>query len=234
MNLPNRITLCRLCLIPVFVFFYLADFIPYGKLVAALLFVIACLTDFLDGHIARKRNLVTTLGSFFDTVADKLLVMSGFLVVVAYPITANGGVRPDSPIIFPDYLGIIVAIIVIARELMIMALKSLAASKGVIMHADMYGKVKATFQFITLIYYFFYAFVVEEFYYAIDGVANTVISLVGYILLAITVIMTILSAVNYLVKNKHVFKDEKKEEKTENGGKVVEISDEKKETKNSK
>ena len=209
MNLPNRITLCRLCLIPVFVFFYLADFIPYGKLVAALLFVIACLTDFLDGHIARKRNLVTTLGSFFDTVADKLLVMSGFLVVVAYPITANGGVRPDSPIIFPDYLGIIVAIIVIARELMIMALKSLAASKGVIMHADMYGKVKATFQFITLIYYFILAFLVQGFYSSVEGTAWTVLCIIGYVLLAVTLILTIISGFNYIWKNRQVLKDAK-------------------------
>lgn len=211
MNLPNRITLCRLCLIPVFIFFYLADFIPYGKLVATLVFIVACLTDFVDGHIARKRNLCTTLGSFFDTVADKLLVMSGLLVLVAYPITANGG-ETALPIIMPDYVGIVVAIIIIARELVIMALRSLAASKGVVLNADMFGKVKATFQFITLIYYFFYAFIVEEFYYAIAGVANTVLSLIGYVLLAITLILTIVSACNYLIKNKHVFKDEKKVE----------------------
>ena len=209
MNLPNRITLCRLLLIPVFTFFYLATFIPYGKLVATIIFLVACLTDFLDGHIARKRNMVTTLGNFFDTVADKLLVMSGFLLIVAYPITANGGNLLPRPILFPDFLGIIIAIVIIARELIVMALRSLAASKGVVLKADMYGKVKATFQFITLIYYFAYAFVVEEFYYAIVGVANTVLSLVGYVLLAITLIMTILSMCNYLIKNKHVFKEDK-------------------------
>lgn len=211
MNLPNRITLCRLLLIPVFVFFYLATFIPYGKLVAAIIFAVACLTDFLDGHIARKRNMVTTLGNFFDTVADKLLVMSGLLLVVAYPVTANGGNFSSNPIIYPDYLGIVVAIIIIARELVVMALRSLAASKGVVLKADMYGKVKATFQFITLFYYFIYAFIVEEFYYAIDGVANTVLSLVGYIFLAATLILTILSMCNYLIKNRHVFKDKKEE-----------------------
>lgn len=209
MNLPNRITLCRLLLIPVFVFFYLATFIPYGKLVATIIFAVACLTDFLDGHIARKRNMVTTLGNFFDTVADKLLVMSGFLLIVAYPVTANGGNFSSSPIIYPDYLGIVIAIIIIARELMIMALRSLAASRGIVLKADMYGKVKATFQFLTLIYYFAYAFIVEEFYYAISGVANTVLSLIGYVFLAITIILTILSMINYLVKNRHVFKEEK-------------------------
>ena len=212
MNLPNRITLCRLLLIPVFVFFYLATFIPYGKLVATIIFAIACLTDFLDGHIARKRNMVTTLGNFFDTVADKLLVMSGFLLIVAYPVTANGGNFSSSPIIYPDYLGIVIAIIIIARELIVMALRSLAASKGVVLKADMYGKVKATFQFITLIYYFAYAFILEEFYYALTGVANTVLSLIGYVFLAITLILTILSMINYLIKNRHVFKEEKQAE----------------------
>lgn len=216
MNLPNRITLCRLLLIPVFVFFYLADFIPYGKLVATIILAIACLTDFLDGHIARKRNMVTTLGTFFDTVADKLLVMSGFLLIVAYPVTANGGNFSSSPIIYRDYLGIAIAIIVIARELIVMALRSLAASKGVVLKADMYGKVKATFQFITIIYYFIYAFVVEEFYYAIGDLGNTIFSLIGYILLAITIILTILSMCNYLIKNRHVFKEEKAEEISQN------------------
>ncbi len=209
MNLPNRITLCRLLLIPVFAFFYLADFIPYGKLVATIIFMVASFTDFLDGHIARKRNMVTTLGTFFDTVADKLLVMSGFLLIVAYPITANGGNLLPRPILFPDFLGIIIAIVIIARELIVMALRSLAASKGVVLKADMYGKVKATFQFLTLIYYFAFAFIVEEFFYAIAGVAYTVLCLIGYVFLAITLIMTILSMCNYLIKNKHVFKEDK-------------------------
>lgn len=209
MNLPNRITLCRLLLIPVFTFFYLATFIPYGKLVATIIFLVACLTDFLDGHIARKRNMATTLGNFFDTVADKLLVMSGFLLIVAYPITANGGNLLPRPILFPDFLGIIIAIVIIARELIVMALRSLAASKGVVLKADMYGKVKATFQFLTLIYYFAFAFIVEEFFYAIAGVAYTVLCLIGYVFLAITLIMTILSMCNYLIKNKHVFKEDK-------------------------
>ena len=89
MNLPNKITCVRLALIPVFVFFYMADFIPYGKLVAALVFAAACLTDFLDGRIARKRGLVTNLGKFLDPIADKVLVMAGLLVLIAWPITPH-------------------------------------------------------------------------------------------------------------------------------------------------
>ena len=212
MNTPNKLTIARMILTPIFLFVFTFEAIPQHELWGTILFVIGSFTDFLDGHIARKRNMVTTLGTFFDTVADKLLVMSGFLLIVAYPITANGGNLLPRPILFPDFLGIIIAIVIIARELIVMALRSLAASKGVVLKADMYGKVKATFQFLTLIYYFAFAFIVEEFYYAIAGVAYTVLCLIGYVFLAITVILTILSMINYLVKNRQVFKEEKQAE----------------------
>lgn len=191
-------------------FFYLADFIPYGKLVAGIVFAIACLTDFLDGHIARKYNLVTTLGKFLDSIADKVLVMSGLLCLVAYPITANGGTRLPMPAITPTYIGVIAAAIILARELLISAFRQLAASKNIVLAADMCGKVKAVFQFITLIFYFVYAFLVEEFYYAIDGVANTALNITGYVLLAITIALTIASAWRYVALNKQVFKDANK------------------------
>lgn len=216
MNLPNKITVCRLILIPVFMFFYLADFIPYGKLVAGIVFAIACLTDFLDGHIARKYNLVTTLGKFLDSIADKVLVMSGLLCLVAYPLKPNYGTlpMPEDPEIFaaikPFYVGIIVAAIILARELLISAFRQLAASKNIVLAADMCGKVKAVFQFITLIFYFVYAFLVEEFYYAIDGVANTALNITGYVLLAITIALTIASAWRYVALNRQVFKDANK------------------------
>ncbi len=208
MNLPNKITICRICLIPIFIFFYLASFIPYGKLVATLIFALACLTDFLDGRIARKRNLVTNLGKFLDPIADKVLVMSGILLLIAVPITANGGDFTAQPAIFPTYLGVVVGIVILARELIVSAFRQLAASKNVVMAADIYGKVKTVFQFITMIFYMCYAFIVEEFYYAIEGTANTVLCLVGYVLLAVTVIMTIISGMNYIMKNKQVLKDE--------------------------
>lgn len=209
MNLPNKISLCRILIIPLFVFFYLATFIPYGKLIAMLLFAIACFTDFLDGHIARSRNMVTNLGKFLDSIADKVLIMAGIILLVAVPITANGGTRPPEPAIFPTYIGAVIAIVVLGREFIISALRQIAAAKNVILAADIYGKVKAVFQFITLIYYFAYAFIVEEFYYAIQGTAHTVICLIGYILLAATIILTLVSAGKYLASNKQVFKDEK-------------------------
>jgi len=211
MNLPNKISLCRIMLIPVFVFFYLATFIPFGKLIATIIFAIACLTDFVDGKIARSRGLVTNLGKFLDSIADKVLVMAGIILVIACPITANGGTGNPMPVIMPDYVGIVAGIIILARELLISAFRQIAATKNVVMAADMYGKVKATFQFITLVFYFVYAFLIEEFYYAIEGVPNTVLSLVGYVLLGVTVIMTIVSAVKYITNNRQVLKDEKKQ-----------------------
>ena len=83
MNLPNKITLCRLLLIPVIIFFYLADsFIPAGKLIATIIFAIAIFTDFLDGYFARKLNMVTTLGKFLDNIADKMLVLSCLVLLI--------------------------------------------------------------------------------------------------------------------------------------------------------
>lgn len=195
-----------------FVFFFLADFVPYGKLIAAFLFAIACFTDFLDGNIARKRGLVTNMGKFLDPIADKVLVMAGLIVAIACPITANGGVNPAQPILGPSWVGIVAVVIILAREFVVSAFRQIAATKKLVLAADMYGKVKAVFQFITLIYYFVYAFIVEEFYYAIAGTANTVLGIVGYVFLAITVILTIISGVKYIVGNRQVFKDEPKEE----------------------
>lgn len=206
MNLPNKITCIRLALIPVFVFFFLADFIPYGKLVAAVVFAVACLTDFLDGKIARKRGLVTNLGKFLDPIADKVLVMAGIVCLVATPIVPNGGVI-EAPAIFPIAVGVVAGIVILAREFIISAFRQVAATKNLVLAADMYGKVKAVFQFITLIYYLLLAFMIEEFYYAIEGVAFTVLNVVGYVFLAITVIMTIVSAWKYVANNIRVLKD---------------------------
>ena len=212
MNLPNKITTVRLLLIPLFVFFYMADFIPggWGKLVAAVIFAAACFTDFLDGKIARKRGLVTNLGKFLDPIADKCLVMAGLILVVAYPITANGGTRGDLPAIIPAYVGAVAAIIILARELIISAFRQVAATRNIVLAADMYGKVKAVFQFITLIYYFVYAFLIQGYFYAIEGTANTVLGIVGYVFLAVTVIMTIISGWKYISNNIQVLKEEKK------------------------
>lgn len=211
MNLPNKITCVRIALIPVFVLFYMIDVIPYGKLIATLIFAIACLTDLLDGKIARKRGLVTNLGKFLDPIADKVLVMSALLLLIAYPVVPHVGYGAE-PAIMPQYIGIIATIIILGRELIISAFRQIAATKNVVMAADIYGKVKTVFQMATLIFYFLYAFIIEEFYVSTSQgwlTANTVLNIIGYVLLAITVIMTIVSAWKYIANNKQVLKDEK-------------------------
>lgn len=214
MNLPNKITVCRICLIPFVLFFFLADFIPYGKLISAIIFGIAALTDNIDGRIARKRNLVTDLGKFLDPIADKVLVMSGLLLIVAWPISGAGVVNIE-PSVWPVWLGIICAIIILSRELIISAFRQIAATKNLVMAADKFGKIKTLIQDITIFLYMIYAFIVSEFYTAIKGNANTILSIILLAFLILTTIITVISGLNYILKNKHVLfeKSDKKNEK---------------------
>ncbi len=219
MNTPNKITLARILLIPFIVFFYLANFIPWGQFIAGAIFVIACFTDFLDGYLARKNNQVTTLGKFLDTIADKILIMTALILIIATPIANVNGVAQS--IIRPEWFGIVCAILILMREFAVSALRQVAASKGVVLAAEKSGKVKAVFQFITLSLYFFYAFFVVEFYnggFAVHKTANTVMAIIMLVLLGLTTILTITSGLGYLYRNKHVFAniEEKKEDSQEN------------------
>lgn len=196
MNLPNRITLVRIFLIPIMIFLYLASFIPYGKLIATIVLVIACCTDFLDGAIARKNNLVTDLGKFLDPIADKLLTMSALLLVVVDHI-------------IPAPYGVIISIIIIGREFIISAFRQIAATKNFVMAADAWGKIKTIFQDIALPALFFLAFVYEEGLFGATFV--NVFSIICYVLIGIATLLTIISAVNYLVKNRQILKSDKGE-----------------------
>ncbi len=207
MNTPNKITLSRLLLIPLIVFFYLATFIPYARLVAAILFVIAALTDFVDGRIARKTNQVTDLGKFFDAIADKVLTMTGFILIIAVPITGT------APVVWPSWLGVVCVVIMLAREFIISALRQLAASKGKVLAADMSGKIKATLQFVAIVLYMFYAFFLTDIIQSIaPSVVDRVTGIIGLILmifLAAATVLTVYSGVHYLIQNRFVFKNEK-------------------------
>ena len=210
MNTPNKITLSRLLLIPLIVFFYLATFIPYARLVAAILFVIAALTDFVDGHIARKTNQVTDLGKFFDAIADKVLTMTGFILIIAVPITGT------APVVWPSWLGVVCVVVMLAREFIISALRQLAASKGKVLAADMSGKIKATLQFVSIVLYMFYAFfltdIAPNLSTSVVETSTGIIGLILMIVLALATVLTVYSGVHYLIQNRFVFKDEKKSE----------------------
>lgn len=135
MNLPNKLTILRVLLIPFFVFFMLADSFGYtGRLVALALFCIASFTDFLDGHIARKHNLVTNFGKFMDPLADKLLVCSALICFVEM-----------------EELAAWIVIIIMAREFIISGFRLVASDSGVVIAANMWGKFKTVSQMIMII-----------------------------------------------------------------------------------
>lgn len=195
MNLPNKLTVMRMCLIPFVMFFYLANFIPYGigKIVALTIFVVAALTDLLDGKIARKYNLVTNLGKFLDPIADKILTSS-----VLFMLIADGTI--------PAPWGVIVVSIIIAREFMVSALRLLAASKGTVLAADIWGKAKTMVQMIAIPVCMLIPFVDEL--GSADWLVLT-IQIAGWALIGVATVLTVISGANYLIKNKDCFKESK-------------------------
>lgn len=194
MNLPNKISMIRIFLIPFMVFFYLADFIPsgYGKLVALIILVIASATDKLDGYIARKYNLITDMGKFLDPIADKLLVMSALILVIA-----------DGTI--PAPYGVLAGIVIIGRELIISAFRQVAAAKNFVMAADWWGKIKMVVQVISLPALFFLSFVYTN--GCVTDIGLFTIEIINWVLLGLATLLTIVSGSNYIIKNFNVLKN---------------------------
>lgn len=191
MNLPNKLTLSRIIMIPFIMLFYLVPMFPYCKVVALALFLLASFTDMLDGKIARKYNLITNFGKFLDPIADKLLTST-----VLFMIVADGTVNM--------YFGVITLTIVIGREFMVAALRQLAATKGVVIAADKLGKYKTVSQMVALTGFLLYSLLITEI-----GVCtfNTVLMWVCNVFLGVSVLLTIISGINYMTKNKEAFKD---------------------------
>ena len=207
MNTPNKITLSRLLLLPIIIFFYIADFIPYGRLVATIVFIIACLTDFLDGYLARKNNQVTDLGKFFDSIADKVLIMTGMILIVSVPVQGYTTVFCPT-----EWLGVVCIIIMLAREFIISALRQVAASKGIVLAADKGGKIKATVQYVSVTLYMAFGFVLTDIIPEITESNDKALSIVKFILMVILIVATILtiySGASYLIRNRKVFTSEK-------------------------
>lgn len=193
MNLPNKLSLIRIFLVPFVMFFYLASFIPFGKLIAIAIFIIAALTDMLDGKIARKYNLITDLGKLLDPIADKLLVTAALLlVVIDYTI--------------PQPWGIIIAMVIIGREFIISAFRQIAASKNFVMAADKLGKLKTLVTDISLPLLMLLAYFNQN--TTLSGLWLDIFTIVNYVLIAIATLLTIVSAINYFVKNKQVLKND--------------------------
>ena len=180
MNLPNKLTLFRVVLIPFFVFFLLAPYFEeYGNYIAVAIFIVASITDFLDGKIARKYNLVTNFGKFMDPLADKLLVCSALICLIQLEL-------------IPAW----VVIIIIAREFIISGFRLIASDNGVVIAASYWGKFKTAFQMLTVIV-------------LILNIPNKVFIILGTVLIYVSLALTVISLIDYIAKNKDVLKDQK-------------------------
>lgn len=187
MNLPNKLTVMRLIFIPFYIFFLMTDFFSFSSHIALVLFCCACITDTLDGKIARKYNLVTDFGKFADPLADKILVVSGMVCFVAL-----------------GRLPFWVCIIILAREFAISGFRQVAAAKGTVIAASYWGKFKTTFQMIMLILMTFdmKSLVIKNGWsITVWNVYNIVTIVVMYIALALTII----SMIDYFYKNREGF-----------------------------
>ncbi|AIG65732.1 CDP-diacylglycerol--glycerol-3-phosphate 3-phosphatidyltransferase [Weissella tructae] len=191
MNLPNKLTVFRIVLIPVFMLLLtlpldwgmvtiLGATMPVVHLVAAIVFIIASLTDFLDGQIARRENLVTNFGKFADPLADKLLVMTALIFFVQF-----------------DWVAAWVVSIIVIRELAITGLRTLIVeNNGQVLAAAMPGKIKTTSQMIAIIF-----FLLHNIGFALIGLPF------AQIMMWIALIATIYSGIDYFYQNRRVFSD---------------------------
>lgn len=198
MNLPNKLTLARLILIPFFIAAFYLGFFMGHYFVALGIFVIASITDFFDGYIARKYNMITDLGKFFDPIADKVLVLSGLIVLISDPYETN--VFAQIGTIGMIYGGIGVSIIM-AREMVVSSLRMMAAKKSVVLAAEMTGKVKTFFTDVTIIILLLTGDLLN-----FAPSVGIIFDYIGLACFGISVLLTVYSGISYLIKNKEVFK----------------------------
>lgn len=178
MNLPNKLTVLRMLMVPLFVLFMYLD-IPGNYLIAFILFIVASITDALDGMIARKYNLITDFGKLMDPLADKLLVIAALMSFI------DAGFVPGW-----------IVFIIVARELSVSIMRAVAASEGKVIAAGGSGKIKTIVQMIAIVVLLFGAF---------TNIA--IIILIGQILIYISAVLTVYSGAEYFYKNRSLFSD---------------------------
>ena len=196
MNLPNKLTISRVVMIPVFILFFYLHFTAH-YFVALAVFGIASLTDLFDGKIARKYHLVTNLGKFLDPIADKVLVLSAFVVFLTIPSIFNANLGEWAIIV----AGCGVAVI-LAREIIVSGFRMVAASSGAVIAADMIGKYKTVTQDIAVIVLLIGVGVQE----LTSHLVGQIINYIGLGFFALSVVLTVISGINYIVKNIEVLK----------------------------
>ena len=179
MNVPNTLTIIRVLLIPFFVAFMLCNITAYDNYIALAIFIVASLTDTLDGYLARKNNQVTNFGKFMDPLADKLLVCSALICLLS-----NG------------MISTVVVLIIIAREFIISGFRLIASDRGMVLAAGKLGKIKTTLQIIAIV-----LLLLNNFPFVYIGIP------MDKIVLAAAVVMTVWSGADYIVKNRQILKD---------------------------
>lgn len=200
MNLPNKISLTRICMIPVFVLvFFLDGILPFNYGIAAIIFALAACTDFIDGYIARSRGLVTNLGKFLDPIADKVLVATAMILLLTMKDTLFALFGQEQTIIY--IVTTIFICVILARELIISAFRQIAAVSGVVMAADKLGKYKTTFQDVAI---FVLIFAVN-----LPLSVAKIFAYIGFGLFTVATVLTFWSGISYVIKNKQVLQDKK-------------------------
>jgi CDP-diacylglycerol--glycerol-3-phosphate 3-phosphatidyltransferase len=187
LNIPNILTLARILCTPIVIVLCLVP-IPYGigYLVAAGVYLLACFTDFLDGHIARKYNMITDFGKFMDQIADKFITTTAMIIVLL--------TRPDA--ILPLWAGAIMVLIVVLRDILLSGVRMVASNQNVVIPADVFGKIKSFFldaaSFVLLI-------VVGIVDVGVSCSVTFPIKIIGIVLMAIGVALAVFSCINYSI-----------------------------------
>lgn len=199
MNLPNKLTVARIIMVPFFVVFLVNVTIPHHFLIAGLIFALASFTDLLDGKIARKRNLVTNFGKFLDPLADKILVISALVCFVNLGLAELWFV-----------------LIIIAREFMVTSIRLIAVNTGEVIAANIWGKAKTVSQMVAIVGILIMQYLQELIDLSVmPGFAvgqfssSTVFWFAGNVLVGISTLFTIISGVIYLKQNWNLFKNSK-------------------------
>ena len=189
-HIPNIITSVRIALLPLVYFFYLTNFTPYSQYIAIVIFLIAAVTDFLDGKIARKYNLVSNVGKMLDPIADKMLSYTGLFLIIVTGV-------------LPLWAAVIVYVINLCRDFAIDCLRMIAATKGTVLAANIFGKIKTVIAFVALPWLLLQGCLPS------DWAGLLAFQIIGYILIGLQTVFCLLSGMIYLIQNRQVFTDVK-------------------------
>ena len=196
MNLPNKLTMLRIILVPFYIFFLLMPGIPHHYLIALIIFGAASYTDHLDGKIARKYNMITDFGKFADPLADKIMILAALACFVQLGLT-----------------NAVVLTVIVAREFMVTAMRLVASSKGKVVAANNWGKAKTISQIAAVLLVLILQYILElgtMKLINIDAASlSWIFGLVGEIALWISALLTIISGVIYIVQNFEFIKNAK-------------------------